>query len=1754
MKKNLFIILLLIASFSFGQSISSFSPKSGPGGTSVTITGSGFDATASNNVVYLDNMKCSVTAASTNSLTITIPYGGMSGKFKYTNKANAKVCQSGQIFVMAYSNFPAANSYNCNYFNLKTWSQVVAANSNYTGDSTGDIVITDIDEDGKSDVVTTNHIEQYFAASNTWNYTTKLISRKNNTTGVGPVSLSNFSNDNLLATYSSSAVEASFFPAWIYAADFNGSGKIDYMLHANGHVNNNRLVRNVGSNTHSSSNFSVAAQAGVQNTVYTHGDFLDMNRNGTLDFIGHYLSTPWAQNDYFYLDSNNSSGTSLALAVGPLFKATTEKVAWSIVKTIDFDNDGDDDVILVSRSASDNTFANTRVYIAKNNGANTITTSNFTVQFLADLGAFGSNGINDLQFADFDNDGLTDIVMTFNNNGLIKILKNTTSGSTVAVSNSIDLISGGTSNRSLSIVDFGNDGKSDILFSSSNGFKYFKNTSSTSISFDTNFVSLAPSVSNLSNLKVVDFNLDGTPEVVGKSNSSDLVVYNYLTPPTLNVVASLVPFKQCIGVNTTTLGTQGIVSGTQTFKVSGTNLTANVTVASVSGFEYSVNGTTFTSTLSLTPTAGVLNETTIYVRVAASASGAFTGNISVTSTTCGTPTQTIPVSRSVTATMSALPVLSPSSYCLNSGTPTLSITVTGTDANNVSYQWYRNSTTSNTTGQLISGATSSSYEVPVNTGNASASYYYCKVSANCGEITSNVRQVSVSAYEAIQVIKQPVQPIIPACYVANLLDTPHQAYVTATNVSSFQIQRSSNGTSWTTITLNSTLSADGNKFTFPIPANIPGTMYYRVKMNPKCTASSIVYSNVLTMTTVSSVAGTINATSTSVCKYDNALLNLTGSSGSIQWQRSTNGTTWGNITGETSTQLDVPVSVNTSFRARVNNGSCGIVYTDVVAIQVISPLGTISSISGPSSVTTETTVTYSVANVLNALNYIWDLPAGMSVVTSTGNQISVYVDGSFVGGLVTVKAVNDCAETVLRTKSVAVQGPVALTITGESLICMSEAPVVNTYSVSTVEGATVYNWTLPVGAEIISFPNTNSVQIRFTSTFRGGAIAVSATNLFATLGTSTINVGGLAQPSVITGASTVCGSSTATYSVSPVSGATSYAWTLPTGMSFVGDSTGNSINVSITGNVEGNVSVKAIGTCGSSVARNLNVSSVVRPGTISGPRIVCGYTSNAVDTSGNVSTNLNSTLTYTISPVQGAISYTWTAPVGVTILSGQGTNSIQVSIDYSLFQPGNLSVIANYATCGSSGPRTLGLQASTSFITGPTNICGLTTATYSVPSNIGTNFVWNVPSWMTIVSGTGTSSIVVEFANACSGDAISLGYSSTCNAEVSLQKIIGCSLYSKVIPSQCESTLPAVNSFIFAVNIPQATQYKFIVNDGIQDYEFVTTNRYFRLTDLGISINFNVSYNVKVGVFVNGSWLIPLCGCYVSTPGLPVTQLTTAYCNSTLSYVNSVIQADQVSQVTQYKFEVAFGGNIYELTTTNRWFRLTDVVGLPIQYATSYSVRVAVFKGNSWGSYGTSCLVTTPGIPSTNISNPVCGTSLAYINSVIQANSVIGASTYKFKVIGVGVELDYITSNNWFRLTDLPGVTISPSSTYNVSVAVQQGQVWSSFGDICKISTPSSTARQVESKLDVSELVSTELDIVVYPNPYQEYFTIALGSKSSEKVNIEIYNSAGVLVYNNELDGYKLENLRIGEHFSTGLYFLKVKSQNFEKSIRIIKQ
>ncbi|MEI8204062.1 MAG: T9SS type A sorting domain-containing protein [Bacteroidota bacterium] len=77
-----------------------------------------------------------------------------------------------------------------------------------------------------------------------------------------------------------------------------------------------------------------------------------------------------------------------------------------------------------------------------------------------------------------------------------------------------------------------------------------------------------------------------------------------------------------------------------------------------------------------------------------------------------------------------------------------------------------------------------------------------------------------------------------------------------------------------------------------------------------------------------------------------------------------------------------------------------------------------------------------------------------------------------------------------------------------------------------------------------------------------------------------------ATPGAISGSATVCSESSNTYSVAPVSGATSYTWTLPGG--WIGSSTNNSITA-IAG-ASGSITVTANNGFGSSAPQTLNIT------------------------------------------------------------------------------------------------------------------------------------------------------------------------------------------------------------------------------------------------------------------------------------------------------------------------------------------------------------------------------------------------------------------------------------------------------------------------------------------------------------------------------------------------------------------------------------
>jgi hypothetical protein len=164
-----------------------------------------------------------------------------------------------------------------------------------------------------------------------------------------------------------------------------------------------------------------------------------------------------------------------------------------------------------------------------------------------------------------------------------------------------------------------------------------------------------------------------------------------------------------------------------------------------------------------------------------------------------------------------------------------------------------------------------------------------------------------------------------------------------------------------------------------------------------------------------------------------------------------------------------------------------------------------------------------------------------------------------------------------------------------------------------------------------------------------------------------------AKADAITGTSSVCqGQNAVTYTVPAIANATSYVWTLPSGVT--GTSTTNSITVNYSASdVSGNITVKGRNSCGDGVVSTLAITVnplPVNAGTITGTASVCQGQNSVI---------------YTVPAIANATAYVWTLPSGVTGTSS--TNTITVNFGSSAIS-GNITV-KGINTCGDGVAYTL---------------------------------------------------------------------------------------------------------------------------------------------------------------------------------------------------------------------------------------------------------------------------------------------------------------------------------------------------------------------------------------------------------------------------------------------------------------------------------
>jgi CHRD domain/PKD-like domain/Secretion system C-terminal sorting domain/Putative metal-binding motif/Dictyostelium (slime mold) repeat len=320
------------------------------------------------------------------------------------------------------------------------------------------------------------------------------------------------------------------------------------------------------------------------------------------------------------------------------------------------------------------------------------------------------------------------------------------------------------------------------------------------------------------------------------------------------------------------------------------------------------------------------------------------------------------------------------------------------------------------------------------------------------------------------------------------------------------------------------------------------------------------------------------------------------------------------------------------------------------------------------------------------------------------------------------------------------------TITGPALVCNPAAAATFVYSIAPVGGATGYNWTVPANVIIVSGQGTTSLTVRFASSAIHlgivGNICVTASNggscgssLASCLSISVQSVAPV-TPGSISGPNKACPGDVAVYSISFVSRAAYYTWTLPAGATLVGPNGGLSITVqygpTFTG---GTLSVVAGNGCGNSPAR----TRVILYNLLPAPSPIMGAVNGLCGMQDQV---------YCVASVPGATSYSWTIPAGATIDGPANGNCI--TVDFGSIVSGSITVAAVNA-CGTGAVRSLaviGAPGTPGPISGLTTVCTGTAYIYQVNTVPGAvTYTWTVPGGSTILSGQTTKIINLLFSN-----------------------------------------------------------------------------------------------------------------------------------------------------------------------------------------------------------------------------------------------------------------------------------------------------------------------------------------------------------------------------------------------------------------------
>lgn len=387
--------------------IANILPYTAAVGTSVVITGTGFDANPANNTVFFGRIKATVTGANTTSLNVVVPVGASFDFVRVMNNLSQLTGESTKQFTIT---FAGPNTITSASFAPRV--NIIADNNNFH------TVFADLDGDGRNDMLATGGSNNRF-----------MYYRN---TGTG----SNFNS------FGARQLIGESFPYKLTVGDYDSDGRLDVAL-----TSHNTNFLTIYRNTSSIGTISFAA--GVQFSTGTNPagvETADFDNDGLLDIV----VTNFGTNTISIFRNNGIVGAINTNSFAARQDLTSEFSNYNI-SLGDIDNDGKVDIIAGSQNVNI-----ISVFRNISNAGNIVFSPKVNINSLSLPW--------DVKLADIDRDGKLDILSTHPNVSFISIYRNISSVGTITASSFASRVdyNSSVSPYGLGLTDIDGDGRVDI--------------------------------------------------------------------------------------------------------------------------------------------------------------------------------------------------------------------------------------------------------------------------------------------------------------------------------------------------------------------------------------------------------------------------------------------------------------------------------------------------------------------------------------------------------------------------------------------------------------------------------------------------------------------------------------------------------------------------------------------------------------------------------------------------------------------------------------------------------------------------------------------------------------------------------------------------------------------------------------------------------------------------------------------------------------------------------------------------------------------------------------------------------------------------------------------------------------------------------------------------------------------------------------------------------------------------------------------